>query len=73
MQAPNRYIDMALECEAAARGAGPDEERSLLFLARRFRVLAEYATGDEPACDIEHAVYEPPQPTGCGQGCDTVQ
>jgi len=47
----NRYLAHALECEEAARRAGPEEERSLLFLAKRFRVLAAHADTDpvEPA------------------------
>jgi hypothetical protein len=47
----NRHLAYALECEEAARRAGPEEERSLLFLAKRFRVLAAHADADpvEPA------------------------
>ena len=52
MREREHYLKMAGDCEDAAARAGPDEERSLLFMARRFRVLARHASPDDDA-DVE--------------------
>ena len=54
----NHYLKMARDCEDAAARAGPDEERSLLFMARRFHVLAEHASPDDDMAEPEADVLD---------------